>query len=263
MSKPIAGTLGKDSSIGQGSELIDRAWLSAWIQPQHLENNVIQTYREEFTSHPANMIVLKNVLLNETAAKLSCFINSEAEVETLYGLYSVMENNPNGLANVTEEEWSGAEEEDRFFRLRKFVRVSPQRRLTPNLATYLSFLAAFNKPTFRYFFEEITGLTFDLKDATYHLFTYKRGDFLRAHTDRGGKYLLAFILYLSPEWEPRFGGDLNILLSDGKIAKLEPEYNSLVLFNVNAQATHFVSPVEDCAGEVGRSTFSGWLHRPS
>lgn len=128
---------------------------------------------------------------------------------------------------------------------------------------YLQFLAAFKNPKFKNFFEAITGLKYDLKTETYHFYIYKKGDFLGPHNDRGGDYSIAFMLYLTPEWEADFGGALNIVFPDGEIMKIEPEYNSLVVFNVKAQAEHFVSKVKDCVGDRGRSAFSGWLHKPA
>src|SRR5256885_8575397 len=38
----------------------------------------------------------------------------------------------------------------------------------------------------------------------------KKGDFLRRHTDRLGNRRLAFILYLSRDWSPSYGGMLHI-----------------------------------------------------
>lgn len=75
---------------------------------------IIGSYLEVFTSSQANLIVLKIFLHDEVALDLSKFINDEAELETLYGLYSAMEKNPNAIANVTETEWTEAEEQDRF-----------------------------------------------------------------------------------------------------------------------------------------------------
>ncbi len=244
-------------------DVLDRKWLSSWIQSQHLGDDAICSYSKMFASHPANLVVLKNFLNEREVSGLSNFVNDEAELETVYGLYSTMRKSPSKNPSVAETEWMAAEEQDRFFRLRKFVRVSDQKKLTPNLVMYLQFLAAFKNPKFRKFFETVSGLMLDSKSETYHLFTYKKGDFLGSHTDRGKNYSLAFMLYLTPEWESRFGGAFNIVLPNGDITKLEPEYNSLVLFNVEAQAKHFVSVIDDCAGNRARTAFSGWLHKPA
>ena len=242
-------------------KLDSHKYLKSWVQTQHLERQAIQGYHAEFTSHPANVIVLKQFLHETIAGDLSNFVNQEAEFETVFGLYSTMEKDPTNNAAVTEAEWLKAEEDDQFFRLRKFMRVSPEKMLTPSLARYLSFLSAFKGHSFKKYFEDITGLNINLDKETYNFFYYKKGDFLKSHTDRGDDYLLAFMLYLTPEWETHFGGLLNIVLPNSEIMRIEPEYNSLVLFNVNRQAEHFVSLINDCVGEYGRSAFSGWLHK--
>lgn len=251
-----------NEEIVNGDGTLDREWLSSWIQPQHLKDDAIRSYREQFASHPANLVVVRNFLNEPEATALSNFVNDEAETETVYGLYSTMRQSSNKNPSVPEDEWTAAEEEDRFFRLRKFVRLAADKKLTPNLIMYLKFQTAFKDSRFRRFFEAITGLPFDLTSETYHFFTYKKGDFLGPHTDRGKNYSLAFMLYLTPEWEARFGGELNIVLPEGKVSKLDPEYNSLVAFNVEAQAKHFVSRIDESVGDRGRSAFSGWLHKP-
>lgn len=250
----------KDSKTYMDS--LDREFLGSWIQPQHLNEDAMRGYREAFQSHPVNLLVLKDFLHDHVSSALSIFINEEAEVEILYGLNSAAEKNPNHSASVSEEEWLKANDDDRFFRLRKFTRLAAGKRLTANFAVYLKFLSAFKDRRFKAFFESLTGLIFDLNSETYHFYTFKKGDYLRPHSDQIGDYSLAFMLYLSPEWESRFGGTLNINLPDRGTLKLVPEFNNLVLFNVEAQAMHYVSMIKDCAEDRGRSAFSGWLHKP-
>lgn len=241
----------------------DLVWLNAWLQPQHLTIEAIRSYKQTFGRNHTNPIVLKNFLHERLAASLSDFVNYEAELDTVFGLYSAMQNSPEFNPTVSAAEWTKADEKDRFFKLQKFVRLTSGKKLTPNFAAYLSFLSAFKNPKFRRFFELITGLSLDANNETFDFFKYNSGDFLRQHTDRGKDYQLAFILYLSPMWERRFGGLLSIVLPDQTTLEIEPEYNSLIIFNVDAQMEHFVSKINDCAGDRGRSTLSGWLHKPA
>jgi hypothetical protein len=254
--------LSKNISI-ENDCILDRQWLDSWLQPKHHEADSINSYRQAFESHPCNLVVVENFLNEDVAVSLSNFVNNEAEFETFYGLYSKMENNDNNSPLAGEAEWLAADEADKFFKLRRFVRLSPQKKLTRNFASYLSFLAAFKNPKFKRFFEQITGLALNLNSETYHFFSYQKGDFLRAHSDDGKNYLLAFIIYLTQNWEPQFGGQLNVKKPDGDIIKLEPKFNSLVLFDVTARTEHWVSVVEDCVGDRSRSTFSGWMHKPN
>lgn len=263
MSISTANTATTEDQTADVADALDREWLGNWIQPQHLEDEAVRSYREAFAAHPANLLVIKNFLKEPEAAGLSNFINNEAEVSTMYGLYSSVKAGSANSSIVTETEWTAAEEQDRFYKVQKFLRLSEQNKLTPNLAMYIQFLAAFKNPKFRRFFELVTGLKFDQKSETYHFYIYKKGDFLGPHDDRGGKYSLAFMMYLTPDWETRFGGSLNMVLPGGEISKMAPEYNNLVIFDVQAKAKHFVSKIEDCIGDRGRSAFSGWLHKPA
>lgn len=129
------------------------------------------------------MLVLRQVLRDEVAARLSYFITAEAQYETLYGLYSAMRTDRYGLANVTEEQWLKAEEKDRFFRLRKFVRVAFELKMTPGLMTFMRFQSAFNDAGFKEFFETITDLAQDRKSSTFHSFIMQQGDCLGWHDD--------------------------------------------------------------------------------
>jgi Rps23 Pro-64 3,4-dihydroxylase Tpa1-like proline 4-hydroxylase len=235
----------------------------SWVQSAHHEAGAIKTYRERFASHPAHLLVLRDFLAPDGAEKVSRFLHGEAQYEILYGLYSAMKNHPEGLPNATEDDWANANEEDRFYRLRKFVGISRDLRLTPNLVAYMKFRNAFNHPDVRRFFMEITGLSLDLNESTFHSFMMNEGDFLRDHDDTGRHYKVAFVLYFTPQWESRFGGLLHMVDPNGNVTKIEPEYNSLVLFKVDPRTKHFVAPVESCAGEKGRATISGWMHTPA
>ena len=234
----------------------------SWIQDTHRQEDSIQSYRRAFEAHPANLLVVRNFLKEDGAAQLGTFLQTEAQYETLHGLYSTMKNHPQGLANATETEWVTAEESDRFYRLRKFVGLSRNSQLTPNLVAYMKFRNAFNEPAFRQFFISVTGLSLDLNEATFHSFMMKPGDFLRHHDDTGNNnYHVAFVLYLTPGWQPEFGGELQMFDPRGEMTSVSPEYNSLVLFKVNPRTKHQVAPIKG-NGDLGRVTISGWMHKP-
>jgi Rps23 Pro-64 3,4-dihydroxylase Tpa1-like proline 4-hydroxylase len=235
----------------------------SWVQGAHRDPNAMRNYRESFAAHPAHLLVLRDFLMPDGAEKISRFLHSEAQYETLYGLYSAMRNHPEGMPNATAEDWFKAAEEDRFYRLRKFVGISKDLQLTANFIAYMKFRNAFNHPDVRRFFMEITGLTLDLGESTFHSFTMQPGDFLRSHDDTGRNYGVAFIMYFTPEWESRFGGLLHMIDPQGKMTRIKPEYNSLILFKVDPRTKHFVAPIEAYAGEKGRATISGWMHKPA
>ncbi|MDQ4144023.1 MAG: 2OG-Fe(II) oxygenase, partial [Actinomycetota bacterium] len=65
----------------------------------------------------------------------------------------------------------------------------------------------------------------------------------------------------SPAWEPRFGGELKMVDPSGNVTAIEPEYNSVVLFDVAAGTTHYVDPIPPAAGDRARLSIGGWYHK--
>ncbi len=88
---------------------------------------------------------------------------------------------------------------------------------------------------------------------------YLPGHFLTQHNDENieeGR-LYAYVLGLSKDWNPDWGGILNILDDKGNIVKsIAPKYNSLSLFKV--PQNHFVSYVTPFAKRE-RLSITGWL----
>jgi len=89
---------------------------------------------------------------------------------------------------------------------------------------------------------------------------YDQGDFLNIHTDQ--KRGVAFVLNLTKDWKPEYGGLLN-LIPDGKSAEMVsvfPKFNSLVLFSLGDEGVpHFVSEVSSRA-PYSRIAISGWFN---
>src|SRR6266567_775383 len=103
--------------------MIDQAALGSWIQPQHLEEQVLTGYRQSLESHPARLVVLEDFLVDGMAQKLTRFLTSEAQFQKEYGL-----NSAEGA--VSEEQWGEAPQEDRFFRLGRLAGIPPQYQLS-------------------------------------------------------------------------------------------------------------------------------------
>ena len=110
------------------------------------------------------------------------------------------------------------------------------------------------------FLNSITGL--DLKVLnTLFMSKYKSGNFLSPHSDKGnGK--LAFVINLSKNWKPQYGGNLHFLNDDRTeiIDTFVPEFNNLVLFYVPEPdgIPHYVSHVVQNV-QQSRFAISGWF----
>src|SRR5712692_2657683 len=137
--------------------MIDRQRLAPWIQPQHLDDPALATYKDAFTSHPARLVVIKDFLVPQVAERLSRFLANEAEFQPEYGLYSIE-------GAVKEADWLRAAEPDRFFQLGKLVGTPPQFQTSPNALTYLQFRMTFQRPAFKAFFETIADMPLGWSD---------------------------------------------------------------------------------------------------
>jgi Rps23 Pro-64 3,4-dihydroxylase Tpa1-like proline 4-hydroxylase len=228
----------------------DRRWLESWIQPDHLEPHALQTYHDAFRSHAARLVVIKNLLIPKVANRLNRFLEQEAEFKPEYGVYSVE-------GAVTEEAWLHADEQDRFFRYRKLVATLPQFHMSPNALTYLQFRKAFQRPELRMFFEAISGLSLGWSDD-FGAHSMIRDDFLRPHSDDNRNRRLALVIYLSRNWLPDYGGQLHVVHEDGNFTEVEPEFNSMIAFDVLSAPAHLVLPIR---GDQPRLSIGGWYHK--
>jgi 2OG-Fe(II) oxygenase superfamily len=233
--------------------MIDRPWLESWIQVQHLEEQALEAYRAAFTSHPARLVVIKDFLVPRVAERLSRFLADEAEFKPEYGVYSIE-------GSVKEREWLAAEEKDRFFRLCKMVGTPAQFQMSPNALTYLQFRKAFQRSELKAFFEAVCGMPLGWSDD-FGAHSMISGDYLRPHSDDDHNRQLALVIYMTQGWQRRFGGLLRVVHGDGSFTEIEPEYNSMIAFDVLSAPAHLVLPVEPAAEQRQRLSIGGWYHR--
>jgi hypothetical protein len=235
--------------------MIDRSALEPWIQPQHFDDQNLERYRETISKHPARLVLLEDFLVEEKARKLTRFLADEASFGLEYGLYSVE-------GAVEAEEWDRANDEDKMFRLARLAGIPPQFQLSPNALTYIQFRQSFQRPEFAAFFEAITGLELGPSDD-FGVHAMRAGDFLRSHSDDVKNRRIALVIYLSPDWESTFGGTLVMTDREGNETRVDPGYNSMVVFDVLAETTHLVEPIGSDAGDRARFTIGGWYPNPT
>jgi len=234
--------------------MVDQKKLAAWIQPQHLESAALERFRQAFTSHPARLVVIKDFLQPQVAERLSKFLSTEAEFRSEYGLYSVE-------GAVPEETWLRADDADRLFRLGKLVGTPPQFQTSPNALSYLQFRITFQRPELKLFFEAISGMPLGASDD-FGAHAIAEGDMLRPHSDDNRNRQLALVIYLTPGWKRQHGGLLRVVHADERFTDVEPEYNSMIVFDVLSAPAHFVSPVHaNGLPESRRLSIGGWYHK--
>ena len=95
---------------------------------------------------------------------------------------------------------------------------------------------------------------------------YSDTDYLLCHDDNMGDRRIAFVLYLSDNWEAADGGALDLFDIDENglprdvVRSLVPEYNSLVFFEVTENSFHQVAEVT--SPDKCRWSINGWFHGP-
>lgn len=234
--------------------MVDRQKLGAWIQPQHLEDAALESYRQSYTSHPARLVVIKDFLKPQVAERLSRFLSSEAEFKAEYGLYT-----REGPAK--EDDWLRAKDEDRFFKFGKLVGTPPQFQTSPNALTYLQFRTTFQRPELKAFFEAISNMPLGASDD-FGAHSMTTESLLRPHSDDNRNRQLALVVYLTRGWKPEYGGQLQVTHLDGQTTVVEAEYNSMIAFNVLTHKEHVVERIRSSNGTSPRRlTIGGWYHK--
>ncbi len=104
----------------------------------------------------------------------------------------------------------------------------------------------------------ITGRP-DIEFADGQITRYRRGHFLTLHTDQDSsmKRVAAYVLHLSEDWRPDFGGQLQFVNQDGAVeACFVPSCNSMSVFEV--PVPHLVSVVPEYV-DRHRMAITGWF----
>jgi hypothetical protein len=235
--------------------MVDTEALAAWIQPQHLTADALESYRRTMAEHPARMVVLHDVLTEGAATRLAAFLADDAIYEVEHGLYSQHDG-------ADADSWEAAPVEDRFFRFGKLAGQRPEAMLSDNMLTYLQWRSFVTEGPFRGLFESLTGMPLGLSDD-FGCHRFRVGDFLLAHDDANRNRRVALVMYLTPPWRPEFGGALSMTAADGSVDRVEASFNTMVVFDTLAGSSHHIERIEDAAGDEARHTFGGWFPNPS
>ncbi len=120
-----------------------------------------------------------------------------------------------------------------------------------------------NSSEFKELLSKLTGLEITNLNTMF-LSKYKSGHFLSPHSDKGnGK--IAFVINLTKNWLPQYGGNLHFLSEDRKsiVETWTPAFNNMVIFYVppdsqeNIGLPHFVGHVNPGI-KLSRYAITGW-----
>jgi len=180
-----------------------------------------------------------------------------------------------GPTELTKEQWAAMPEEQRR-RIDAEVIAAGKQRFEGRFLSYrfsdhgeiyagdppeLAALSRFlNGRAFIDFVRAVTGAA-EIQFADAQATLYRPGDFLHVHDDifEQKKRHAAYVLNITPNWKPEFGGLLAFLDENGHIDEaFTPTWNALNLLRVPQR--HFVSSVA-AFGNEGRYSVTGWLRR--
>ncbi|WP_448210943.1 2OG-Fe(II) oxygenase [Colwellia sp. MEBiC06753] len=120
------------------------------------------------------------------------------------------------------------------------------------------YLQALNDNTCINFINELTNSN-DLKSADGQVTRYRVGDFLTRHNDdvTAENRKFAYVLSLSPQWHPDWGGLLQFFENDGTPTQsYMPVFNTLTLFDV--KKVHSVTSIAPFSPQ-SRFSITGWF----
>lgn len=225
--------------------------LRPWIQPEHLDPDCLKSMRENLRAHPARMLIVDDFLAAGPARSLSVFLTSEAAYETTFKL-------KNGAA-VSEEQWHDTKDEERFYHASLLVGPRAEFRLSSNLVAFLKFQQVMRSRVGVSYLCALSG--YELGALDFSIRAMGVGAVVAAHVDDYGTRYLAHSLYLTPDWQSRYGGALHVRHPDGTVSTVMAQYNRLVLFDASIGTLHSVERVNELCGKKMRVSIGGWAYR--
>lgn len=240
-------------------------WLSGWVQPQHTNTSALDEYRAAFSGSAVHLLILHNFLVGSIADRLGDFLADEASFAMHFAIRR-SDATPGDAGDahkneelVTESQWSATPPAQRF--LRFGVGPGQPTGMSPGWMRYFAFRSVVHDERFARYVESVTGLTLG-PVSSFSAHAMQAGDMLAPHNDTNLSRRVAFILYLTRGWNGSHGGVLQVTHLDGAVTRIDPVFNTLVLFEVTSHRSHFVEPITSEAGTARRLSISGWFDDP-
>jgi len=225
------------------------------INTKNLNANAIEGHAEQFNSTPLKLLKIQDFLSPDFANSCADFLNNDAKFKDVYGLYS-----PNGN-NVSLQQWTSSDQEKHFYFYQMLTSPESNHILGARGLHFLKLRQLLSSNNFKLYVEKL--IRTELGTVTpIKVHRMRPQHFLNPHNDKRGNRLIAFILYLSPQWQAESGGQLCILDNNNSKTIIEADFNSLLLFDVTQHQHHYVSRVISTRNqtEPNRLSINGWFH---
>jgi hypothetical protein len=210
---------------------------------------------------------------NELLTSLRCEVNLPKDIPSLRNEYQNAQPYPHlVLSNLfSPSVLDGVLQEMPDWNSKVMVQQREDYLMKSNLRSALDmgdrtfdFVSAIHSAAFLYLISQITGIEALLPDPYMTgagLTIVPEGGRFDVHADRntdhycGLKRRLVMLLYLNKDWRPELGGQLELWDTAATACQktIEPDFNRVVLFEINDVNFHAVRPVTKGSGRVRRS----------
>jgi Rps23 Pro-64 3,4-dihydroxylase Tpa1-like proline 4-hydroxylase len=240
------------------NNIIEQAFPIDFISPEHISEKSQKSMSSGFSDSDIGLVRIDNFLCQETATRCQAFLTDDAEYGELHGYSN--SNKP----TLDKKEWLAASESERFF-CYEMLEANNSNNFNFNALSFLKLRHFFESNTFKHFVQAIIQRT--LGDVTpVRVHRMRTGHFLKRHSDRGRNRDIAFILYLSSNWQNADGGNLHIISQNKREHVIEPVHNRLLIFDVHQHKHHYLSEINIGTAEglhKCRLSINGWFQKHS
>lgn len=229
-----------------------------WLQAQHLKPECISQYRHSIKEHPAGMVYIHDFLKPEHAKKLSCFLTQEVAFKKFYSIKPATKADNVKEQSVDQETYLATRAEQQFVSLGQFdhhkFTLKPEAARSRSAMQFMLLLKAWEQAPLLTYFSLITGQS-HVQGGFRFCQLMQQSDVIHYHEDHGHVYQFFSTLFLTPNWEADYGGIFHTTSAQtGEEFTIVPRYNSILLFDLNRQGGHWVTPVESHPNNTGRSS---------
>ena len=219
--------------------------LNHWLQPQHLQSENLAQYRQAFLDHEAGVLQIDDFLKTDLLQKASQFLHHQGQYTPSRGLYKKQKG------GVSTADWENATEKERFYIMEKLNTEIAYDPTNENFQTYQQLTKLFISEAFETYLTRLTGIP-SLATWSYTPHKMTSGHYMKRHSDRNGANRLSVLVYMSPGWQPDYGGALRVETKAGQEFVVENRFNRFVVIDLHRHHKHAVQLVTDLAGPNAR-----------
>lgn len=233
--------------------------LENWIDRSHLSPESQAAHAASFSASPHASIAIDDFLQPEKLAALRRVFSTEGRFEVRHYLKgSAVRPGEKGEVPVAAEVWSAASDTDRASVEYTFVDAQPDFRVGLGIVTQCKFRELMGSPEFMDYLGAVTGIRPETLTGMMTRMV-AAGQYIRPHSDFRPTRDLCGVFYLSPGWEPAFGGRFRHSGARSDDTAVEPLANRLLLFRPVTGKKHDVEAMTAAGSHWRRWAYTLWF----